>query len=164
MSQTWNFPGGAVTWPYRKGRMLLRNRRISMTRRTRAAQKLGAQLAEIGAAVPSVIGRRMTHMAFAGANPAPSDEREIALMSSEKIDAARESWNAMTTHALALNATVIQNSMAFWMPWVFAAKPLPVGTEAFMALASAGLRPYQRIVKANDKRLRKQAASKPSTR
>lgn len=133
-----------------------------MTRKTRAARKLGTQLAEIGAAVPSVIGRRMTHMALAGANPTASDKREMALMSSEKIEAARESWNAMTQHALALNATVVQNSMAFWMPWAFTAKPLPAAPEAFMALASAGLRPYQRIVKANDRRLGKQRESRPT--
>lgn len=133
-----------------------------MTRKTRAAQNLGTQLAEIGAAVPSVIGRRMTHMAFAGANPTASDRREMALMSSEKIEAARQSWSAMTQQALALNATVIHNSMAFWMPWAFIAKPLPDGPEAFMALASAGLRPYQRIVKANDRRLGKRMGSGPT--
>jgi len=42
-----------------------------------------------------VIGRRMAGLALAGAAPGPRERREIALMASEKMEAAAESGYAM---------------------------------------------------------------------
>ncbi|MET1161959.1 MAG: hypothetical protein ABWY48_05415 [Pseudoxanthomonas sp.] len=126
-----------------------------MATNSRAARALGTQLAEIGAAAPSVVGRRLSRMALAGTNLTRSDKRELALMSSEKLDAAWASWEAMSKHAMALNSAVVHSSMAFWMPWAFTAKAWPTAPDALMNLIGAGLRPYQVTVKANDRRLKK---------
>lgn len=124
-----------------------------MPTNTKAARALGTQIAEIGAAVPSVVARRMTRMAIAGVNLTAADKRELALMSSEKVEATWESWHAMTKNVWALNTAALQSYMAFYMPWAFTAKALPTGPDALLNLLGAGLRPYQRTVKANRQRL-----------
>jgi len=94
-------------------------------------------------------------MATAGATPSARDRREFTRMSSEKVSAAWESWGAMAGYAMTLNTAATQAAMAFWMPWAFAAKPLPSAEDALISMASAGVQPYRRIAVANHRRLSK---------
>lgn len=126
-----------------------------MPRKRSPARVLGTQLIDLGAATPSVMSQRLLRMATAGAPPSARDRREFTRMSDEKVSAAWESWGAMAGYAMTLNTAATQAALAFWMPWAFAANPLPSAGDALITLATAGVRPYRRIAVANDRRLRR---------
>ena len=108
-----------------------------MPRKRSPARVLGTQLIDLGAATPSVMSQRLVRMATAGATPSARDRREFTRMSSEKVSAAWESWSAMTGYAMTLSTAATQAAMAFWMPWAFAAKPLPSAEDTLISMASA---------------------------
>ncbi|MCH6485334.1 hypothetical protein MMG85_17415 [Pseudoxanthomonas sp. LH2527] len=128
-----------------------------MPRKRSPARVLGTQLIDLGAAAPSVVSQRLLQMATAGATPSARDRREFTRMSSEKVSAAWESWGAMAGYAMRLNTAATQTALAFWMPWAFAAKPLPSAEDALISMATAGVQPYRRIAVANHRRLSKRA-------
>lgn len=124
-----------------------------MPRKRSPARVLGTQLIDLGTAAPSVVSQRLLRMATAGATPSVRDRREFSRMSSEKVSAAWESWGAMAGYAMTLNTAATQAALAFWMPWAFAAKPLPSAEDALISLTTAGVQPYRRIAVANHRRL-----------
>ena len=126
-----------------------------MPRKRSPARVLGTKLIDLGAAAPSVVSQRLLRMATAGTTPSARDRREFTRMSSEKVSAAWESWSAMTGYAMTLSTAATQAAMAFWMPWAFAAKPLPSAEDTLISMASAGVQPYRRIAVANHRRLSK---------
>lgn len=124
-----------------------------MPRKRSPSHVLGTQLIDLGAAAAPVVSRRLMQMATAGATPSARDRREFVRMSSEKVSAAWESWGAMADYATRLNTAATQAALAFWMPWAFAAKPLPSAEDALISMATAGVQPYRRIAVANHRRL-----------
>lgn len=126
-----------------------------MPRKRNPSRVLGTQLIDLGAAAPSVVSQRLLQMATAGTTPSARDRREFTRMSSEKVSAAWESWGAMAGYAMRLNTAATQTALAFWMPWAFAAKPLPSAEDALISMATAGVQPYRRIAVANHRRLSK---------
>lgn len=128
-----------------------------MPRKRSPSRVLGTQLIDLGAAAAPVMSRRLMQMATAGATPSARDRREFTRMSSEKVSAAWESWGAMAGYAMRLNTAATQSALAFWMPWAFAAKPLPSAEDALISMATAGVQPYRRIAVANHRRLSKRA-------
>ena len=124
-----------------------------MARTRKATRALGAQLVELGLAAPAVIGHRMARMAAAGPRPSRRDAAEFARMSSEKWAAASESWAAMNRYAFTLNASATQAALAFWMPWAFAGARMPSLQDAWLQMASVGVRPYRQKTVANARRL-----------
>ena len=74
-----------------------------------------------------VIGQRITRMLLAGDRPTPSDQREIALMSEEKVAAAVESAQVMTQGMLKLGQNLA----------VMAGKQMLAGVPLMMSLATS---------------------------
>ena len=126
-----------------------------MTRPTRAAKSLGNQLVELGTVAPRVVGRRLDRIAQSGPVPSASDQAEMARMSSEKLQASYEAWEAMSRYSMGLASAYSTSLWSMWMPWALPTRPLPSAPDMMMNIAGAGLRPYLRIAKANDKRLAK---------
>lgn len=121
----------------------------------RATRMLNQQLIELGTVAPQVVGRRLNRMALAGLVPDARDRAEFALMSSEKTRAAWEAWGEMSRTWVTLGSTASAAMWSWWMPWAFPSKALPSAEDSLSKLASAGLRPYVRVAKANNKRLAK---------
>jgi hypothetical protein len=90
---------------------------------TRLAWKTGELMMSSG----EVIGRRMAGMALAGAAPGPREQREIALMSREKMEAAAESGYAMWWQLARVNQQVA----------ALALKQMFAGAAGMMSLASS---------------------------
>lgn len=73
--------------------------------------KLAFQTGEMLMASAQVINHRTHRLVMAGASPNARDRREFALMGQEKVEAATESLQAITTRMIAMNAQL--NALAF---------------------------------------------------
>lgn len=99
-----------------------------------------------------VIGRRTTRMAQHGAAPNANDRREMHRMVSEKQSAIAES-------SMAAWSQWMQSSQSMWTQALFAggaARSAPSATSlvnAQLKIAHAAMRPLQKRVAANQKRL-----------
>jgi hypothetical protein len=126
------------------------------TRRRRRATGLATQAAELGLAVPEVVAYRFMRMALAGPNPSQADRQEFLRMSTEKVSAFYESWNAI--FLAACRATL--QSPAFWPAWssVWLGPSWRRGTKlqrAALDIVASGIAPVHRRAVGNAKRLRK---------
>ena len=126
-------------------------------RRTRKSMSLAAQTMALGVAAPQVIAHRVTRMALGGATPSVRDRKELYRMSSEKILAFNECWNAMALEAFKANQQLATSFMlSLWSPW---ALPMPSPKSAskqldtLLDILGKGIAPIHRRAAANAKRL-----------
>ena len=119
--------------------------------------RLGQQVAEINAAVPGIVSRRLMQLAWAGAEPSRSDRTEVSRMSSEKWQAASQSAMAMTAFAMQQQMAMTQSFwQAVWAPWMsLSVGHAPAVSNPVAGMLSAGIAPYHRIATANARRLGK---------
>ena len=89
--------------------------------------KLAMKTGEMMVASAQVIGHRTSRMAKAGPRPNARDRREFTLMGQEKIEAAKESSQAMATRMLGANQRLGSRTAAQMM----------ATSSAMMALASS---------------------------
>lgn len=133
--------------------------------------RLATQSTEMLLASGEVIAQRSQRMAAMGPNPDTGDRREMQRMVDEKVSAANESVQAMSSRA----AGLYQASMLQWfdlmgrqtaaMAGIGRAPRLDTSTRVVAAKASqaavqittAGLAPFHRRATANAKRLRKRS-------
>jgi hypothetical protein len=98
-------------------------------------------------------------MWLSGGTPSPRDRAELHRMSTEKVAAFYESWNAMFVEMCRANVQFAQASIGW--PWSLAMSrraPARLSTEGGRAVAAvlgAGLAPIRRRAVANAKRLRR---------
>ena len=111
----------------------------------------------IAIAAPEVIAHRMLRMMLAGKEPSKRDRAEFDRMSSEKVAAFYESWNAMFAQMARANMRLMLSPM-WW------ARPSPGNLskqfaaharQAALATIGAGLAPVHRRAASNAKRLRR---------
>lgn len=98
----------------------------------------------------TVIARRTTAMAAAGAHPSARQDREMKRMVEEKVEASAASLTGM-----AFSAAASCQSMFFTS--LFGGR-VPSSTQAQRAMTKAlgaGMAPYRKTVRSNLKRLRK---------
>lgn len=98
-------------------------------------------------------------MAFAGSIPSTHDQREFRLMSSEKVTAFYESWNAMYLEAFRINQELCLSMMrSSWAVYLGGGFTPIFGGEQFHRTADNilrhGLAPIHRSAMANMKRLK----------
>lgn len=89
--------------------------------------ELAMKTGEMMVASAQVIGHRTTRMAKAGPRPSARDRREFTLMGQEKIEAARESSQAMAARMVGVNHGLGSR----------AAAQMLATTSAMLALASS---------------------------
>lgn len=104
---------------------------------------LGMRTSQMLWSSAEVIGQRSQRMAVSGANPTAADQREMHRMVDEKMRAATESMQAMSSCAGKLYTRSLLRGDALGM------------AQAFTQMASVGLTPYHRRATENAKRLRK---------
>ena len=119
---------------------------------------LALQSFELVAAVPQVIGHRVTRMALAGLSPSARDRREFHRMGVEKVAATVEAWNGMAWQAFtAYQRWAWSFTQSLWFPW---AAPAPTmrsasryWSDAALGILGKGMVPIRRRAVANAKRL-----------
>ncbi|KRG71608.1 hypothetical protein [Pseudoxanthomonas dokdonensis] len=126
-----------------------------MRKPSKATRELTAQLADLAVVAPGVVLQRSLRLASVDGQWSASDQQEILRMSSEKILAAWQSWEAMTRYAIRLNSDLMLACAGFWLPATFPRTRLPSTQEALTRMTVAGVRPYRRAAKANQRRLGK---------
>lgn len=145
--------------------------------------RLAWKAGEMAISSAQVIARRTGHLALSGTVPDASDQREFSLMGREKAEAVMESAQAMAAHALLLNqqfaALVLKQMMSASVTLMSIASSRSAGesVERQMKLvrdtmtgstaaasklsgsaariAHSGMKPVQRRVSANARRLGK---------
>jgi hypothetical protein len=128
-------------------------------RHTRRAAK---QTLELGLAVPEVIAYRTARAALAGLSPSPRDRAEFHRMSSEKIAAFYESWNAMFLAMYRANMNVFTSLPAWSTPWTaWPGMASARAQRAAMDIFTSGMAPLHQRAVANAKRLRRVNRRKP---
>jgi len=128
------------------------------SRRTRKTMSLATKAAELAFVVPQVVAHRVARMAIAGPSPSERDRKEFQRMSSEKVTAFGESWNAMAMQAFRANQLLAASFLrAFWLPSL---RGKPSANAAAAQLQGAalgvlvkGMAPVHRKAVANAKRL-----------
>lgn len=127
------------------------------TRRTRKSTRLLASATGLAAAVPTVVGHRLTRMALAGNTPSRRDRLEFERMSAEKLLAFRQSWNAMAAETWrAQQAMGVALMRAFWTPTPFRLPTAAITTQlqnSALSVMEKGMAPVRRAAVANAKRL-----------
>ena len=122
-------------------------------RQKRKSSSLIMKSAELAFAVPQVVAHRVTRMALAGAPPTARDQREFRLMTSEKMTAFAESWNAMVIQASRANYAL---ATSFWRSWMTGRPSEFRGSQlqnAAFGVLGKGIGPIHRRAVANAKRL-----------
>ena len=128
------------------------------TRRNRTAASLTVKAAELGLAAPLVVAHRLTRLALAGRTPSIRDQREFALMSTEKVAAFYESWIAMVEQSIRIQQDIAASAWrSLWLYWLnatsSAARPKIDLPHAALRVLSSGMTPVHRRAVANAKRL-----------
>ncbi|MCO5121562.1 MAG: hypothetical protein M9951_18265 [Burkholderiaceae bacterium] len=112
--------------------------------------------AELGLAVPWVMGHRLLRLAAAGPLPSARDQQEFQLMGTEKIVAFTEAWVGMSVAMWQANL-VLGTSMLGMMgtPWLggSALQPGRQWQSAMIEALDKGLAPIHRTATANARRL-----------
>ena len=126
----------------------------------RRSRALGAQMIDLGFAVPEVMAYRIARMALVGSSPSARDRREFQRMGAEKLAAFYESWNAMLTEMLRANAQLALWSARWFVPGWPASRPLTRATaghiqRAAIGILGKGVAPVRRRAVANARRLRR---------
>ena len=115
---------------------------------------------ELGLAVPEVVVHRVARMALAGASPSRRDRAEFHRMSTEKVSAFYESWNAMFFAAYRANVDFLSSFLA--SPMSSASWHRTMGAQAQRAaldILASGVAPIHRRAVSNAKRLRRSRLS-----
>jgi hypothetical protein len=120
----------------------------------------------IAVATPQVVAHRMLRMMLAGKEPSKRDRAEFERMSSEKVAAFYESWNAMFAQMARSNMQLMSSPM--WWGWPASGRlPNPLNQlnplyrlaahagRAASATIAAGLAPVHRTAASNARRLRR---------
>ena len=124
----------------------------------RRSRTLAAQVTDLGFAVPQVLAHRVIRMVLAGSSPSARDRREFQRMSSEKVAAFYESWNAMLAEAMRANMA-LSLSWVRWFAWGMpAARRSSRAAAAHVRRATVGIlgkgiAPVRRRAVANARRL-----------
>jgi hypothetical protein len=125
--------------------------------RNRNVAAFTRQVAELGVAAPLVIAHRLARMALAGHTPSIRDQREFALMSSEKTAAFYESWNAMFIKSIRIQQDIAASSWrSLWLYWLTTTSYVLPNIDlphATLQVLSKGMDPVHRRAVANAKRL-----------
>lgn len=118
------------------------------------------RLAELGVAVPQVMGHRLTRMALAGPTLSARDRAEFSGMFAEKNAAFLQSWQAMFAECLrASQAYAMTMARLFSTAWwtvpstSMASRAATQWQQAMLGVADKGLVPVHRKAVANAKRL-----------
>jgi len=110
-------------------------------------------------AAPEVVAHRVLRMWLAGGTPSRRDRAEFNRMSTEKVAAFYESWNAMFLEMYRASLQLALSSI--WWPWSPApsrktsARLSAHAGRAVTAMLGAGIAPIRRRAVANAKRLRR---------
>jgi hypothetical protein len=128
--------------------------------RRRNATRLAKQASELGFAVPEVIAYRVARLALAGASPSRRDRAEFQRMSTEKVSAFYESWNAMLLATCRANLDFAMSFLASPTSWPSWNRTLRASAErAALDVLASGVAPVHRRAVANAKRLRRHRSS-----
>lgn len=111
----------------------------------------------IAMAAPEVVAHRVMRMMLAGKEPSKRDRAEFDLMSSEKLAAFYESWNAMFAQVARANMQLMFSPMWWARPSVGRMQSQIAAhlQRAASATIAAGLEPVHRTAAANARRLRR---------
>jgi hypothetical protein len=113
-------------------------------------------------AAPEVVAHRVLRTWLAGDTPSQRDRAEFNRMSTEKVAAFYESWNAMFLQMYRANLRLALSSI--WWPWSLAtsrkasARLSAHAGRAVTAVLGAGIAPIRRRAVGNVKRLRRAGA------
>ena len=121
------------------------------SRKRRVPRDLPSRMIELGTLAPRVAGARLGRMVREGARPSARGRSDLLAMVLEKQVAFAQGWSAMYVEAWRLQT---QLAMA-----CLAATPSPLGAARLLdgglqRIASQGLAPTWRRVKANARRVR----------
>jgi hypothetical protein len=109
---------------------------------------------EIAMASPVVIAHRLSRMASAGTQPSVRDQREFTRMGQEKMEAAWESWAAMSAHAWRAQ---LDWTLGGWQRWwqLWSQQPVLGGPmeRHWTEMWRKGMAPVHRRATANAARL-----------
>jgi len=124
----------------------------------RRSRALAAQVTDLGIAVPQVLAHRMTRMMLAGSSPSARDRKEFRRMSTEKVAAFYESWNAMLVEVTLANVELSLSSAR----WFLSGLPATLQSSrtaaahvqrAAVGILGKGVAPVRRRAVANARRL-----------
>jgi hypothetical protein len=129
---------------------------------SRRAAVLAVKSAELAAAAPQVIARRMAIAMQAGATPSRRDRAEFQRMGAEKVGAFSQAWIAMAMQGLQINQQIALATMrTLGSPWRWgqvgaATTPLTaLLSGGSLALLGKGIAPIHSTATANLRRLSK---------
>ncbi len=125
------------------------------------AARLMKSSAELGLAVPQVVGHRMARMAMAGPVLSARDRKEFEGMVAEKGQAFAQGWQAMATQAFKAQQALASSWLSAWWKGALRGKPSTqtLGSmarqqgQASLGVMQAGLKPVHQKAVANAKRL-----------
>ena len=124
----------------------------------RRSLALAAQVTDLGLAVPRVLAHRITRIVLAGSSPSARDRREFQRMSTEKVAAFCESWNAMLVEITRANVELSLSSAR----WFLSGSPATLQSSctaaahvqrAAIGILGKGVAPVRRRAVANARRL-----------
>jgi hypothetical protein len=124
----------------------------------RRSRALAAQVIDLGLAVPQVLAHRVTRMMVAGSAPSARDRKEFRRMSTEKVAAFYESWNAMLVEITRANVELSLSSAR----WFLSGLPATLQSSrtaaahvqcAAIGILGKGVAPVRRRAVANARRL-----------
>lgn len=127
--------------------------------RRKSTRTIARESYALALAAPEVVAHRLGRMWVAGNNPSHRDRLELYRMSSEKVAAFYESWNAMFLALCRTNVQIMFSLMSG--PWAAArttslSRHLATqGQRAMAEVLAAGLAPVRRRAVANVRRLRR---------
>ena len=124
---------------------------VSRSRKRRAPRDLASRMIELGTLAPMVAGARLGRMARESATPSSLGGSDLLAMVLEKQVAFAQGWSAMYVEAWRLQAGFALACMTTAPSPLRAARLVDAGLER---IASQGLAPTLRRVKANARRLR----------
>lgn len=124
---------------------------VSRSRKRRAAPDLPSRMIELGTLAPLVAGARLGRMAREGARPSARGRSDLLAMVLEKQVAFAQGWSAMYVEAWRLQAGFALACLATAPSPLRAARLVDAGLQR---IATRGLAPTFRRVKANARRLR----------
>jgi hypothetical protein len=129
-------------------------------RTTRKQLHATSQAVELMTLGPSVAGRRMSRIAQAGLAPSAADQREFRRMGQEKAEAAMESWWAIASAGMRLNAQLAAMFVSACgrplsqSPHTLGARATAAAQNSAVEALDNGLAPFGKRARANAKRLR----------
>jgi hypothetical protein len=124
------------------------------THRNRNAQSFAAKTVGLAFAAPQVIAHRLARMAASGPTLSARDRKEFQLMATEKVDAVKESWNAMALQTIRTNQALAAGfSRSFWAGGHGPARIAADLQNAVLGILNKGIAPAHRKATANAKRL-----------